>query len=262
MSTIDVLWLAYLNRNIDDAGSDNTINLTINVDGEDVLDRNFGSNFGDGEAYLNGGSQLDTPFDSATLTNSSVRIGVRGDDAWAPGDILVFGHSLAEFQSGVAVPLAIETGLTDFLSTDPSEGPLTVPLRRVDPGTSNTVIRRVLLLVHTQWSGGDCFREGTPARTAPSNSRFSPGRTSFCAKRSTTPPSPTSRGARRTGTSWTRSCRSPAARCRRAAGSCSASSATTRGSRSCCSSSGWTPPADGRTRWCPWSRDRSGGRGG
>jgi hypothetical protein len=46
----------------------------------------------------------------------------------------------------------METGLTDFLSTDPSEGPLTVPLRRVDPGTSNTVIRRVLLLVHTQWA--------------------------------------------------------------------------------------------------------------
>ncbi len=47
----------------------------------------------------------------------------------------------------------METGLTDFLSTDPSEGPLTVPLWRVDPGTSNTVIRRVLLLVHTQWGG-------------------------------------------------------------------------------------------------------------
>jgi hypothetical protein len=160
MSTIDVLWLAHLNRNTEDAGSDSTINLTINVDGEDVLDRDYGSNVGDGEAYLNGGSQLDTPFDSAALTNSSVRIGVRGDDAWSPGDVLVLGHSLAEFQSGVAVPLAMETGLTDFLSTDPSEGPLTIPLRRVDPGTSSTVIRRVLLLVHTQWSGGGLFPGG------------------------------------------------------------------------------------------------------
>ena len=97
---------------------------------------------------------MEPPFESGALTNSSVRIGVRDDDAWAPGDILVFGQSTAEFQSGVAVPLVMETGLTDFLSTDPSEGPLTVPLRRVDPGTSNTVIRRVLLLVDTQWSGG------------------------------------------------------------------------------------------------------------
>ena len=29
-----------------------------------------------------------------------------------------------------------------------------------------------------------------------------------------------------------------------------------------CSSSGWTPPAGGRTRSCAWSRDRSGGPGG
>jgi hypothetical protein len=155
MSTIDVLWLAHLNRNTDDAGSDSTINLTINVDGEDVLDRNFGSNVGDGEAYLNGGNQLEAPFDSAALTNSSVRIGVRDDDAWAPGDVLLFGHSMAPFNSGVAVPLAMETGLTEWLSTDPSEGALTVPLRRVDPGDSNTLLRRVLLLVYTQWGTSD-----------------------------------------------------------------------------------------------------------
>lgn len=152
MSTINVLWLAHLNRNIEDAGSDSTINLTINIDGEDVLDRDYGSSVSDGEAWLNGGRVLSTPFDSAALTNSSVRIGVRDDDAWAPEDILVFGHSLLEFQSDVAVPLVMETGLSGFLSTDPSEGALTLPLRRVDPGTSDTVIRRVLLLVHTQWA--------------------------------------------------------------------------------------------------------------
>jgi hypothetical protein len=158
MSTIDVLWLAYLNRDIDDSGTDDSVNLTINVDGEDVLDRSFGSNSGDSEAYLNTVPQLDPPFDSATLTDSSVRIGVRGDDAWGAGDIMVFGHSLAATE--VAVPLAFETGLTDFMSTDPSEGPLTIPLRRVDPGNANTVIRRVLLLVHTQWSGGGLFPGG------------------------------------------------------------------------------------------------------
>ena len=155
MSTIDVLWLAHLNRNTENAGSDSTINLTINVDGEDIVDRDFGSNVGDGEAYLNGWDQLDPPFDSAVLTNSSVRIGVRGDDAWGPGEVLVFGQSLAEPGSGVAVPLVVESGLTDVLSTDPSEGPLTVPLRRVEQGTSSTVIRRVLLLVYTQWSTED-----------------------------------------------------------------------------------------------------------
>ena len=71
MSTIDVLWLAHLNRNIEDAGSDSTINLTINVDGEDVFDRDFGADIGDGEAFTNVLSELETPFDSAALTNSS-----------------------------------------------------------------------------------------------------------------------------------------------------------------------------------------------
>jgi hypothetical protein len=152
MSNIEILWLAHLNRDAGDAGSDSTINLTVNVDGDDVLDKDFGSNVGDGEAYLNGGSELDAPFETAGLTNSSIRLGVRGDDAWAPSDVLLFGHSLAEFQSGVAVPLAMETGLTERLSTDPSEGPLTVPLRRVGAGSSSIEIRRVLLLVHTQWA--------------------------------------------------------------------------------------------------------------
>jgi hypothetical protein len=151
MPTIDILWLAHLNRNAANAGSDSTVNLTINVDGEDVHDGDdtHRHNVGDGEAWLDGGRRLDTPFDSSLLTNSSVRVGGRGDDAWGPGDVLVFGHSLAEFQSGVAVPLAMESGLTAFLSTDPSEGPLTLPLRLVRPGTSSTVIRRVLLLVRT-----------------------------------------------------------------------------------------------------------------
>lgn len=155
MSTIDVLWLSHLNRNVEDAGSDDPINLTIDIDGEDVHDRDYGSNVGAGEAYLNGGSQIDTPFESTALTDSSIRVGVRGDDAWAPGDVFVFGHSMAEFSGGVAVPLAMETGLTGWMSTDPSEGSLTVPLRRIEPGDSATVIRRVLLLVHTQWSTSD-----------------------------------------------------------------------------------------------------------
>lgn len=158
MATIDVLWLAYLNRDVDDSGTDDSVNVTINVDGEDIVDRSFGSDSGDGEAYLNTTPQLDPPFDSATLTDSSVRIGARGDDAWGPGDIFVFGHSLAA--QDVAVPLAFETALTDFMSTDPAEGPLTIPLRRVGTGNANTVIQRVLLLVHTQWSGGGVIPGG------------------------------------------------------------------------------------------------------
>jgi hypothetical protein len=165
MPTIDVVWLAYLNRDIDDSGTDDSVNLTLNVDGDDVVDRSFGSNAGDSDAYLNTTPQLDPPFDSATLTDSSIRIGVRGSDAWGPSDVLVFGHSLAA--TDVAVPLAFAAGLTQFISTDPSEGPLTIPLRRVEPGDASTVIRRVLLLVHTQWSGGGVIPGGSSGTDSP-----------------------------------------------------------------------------------------------
>ncbi len=69
MSTIDFLWLAHLNRNIDDAGSDSTINLTINTNGDDILDTDFEFNVGDGEADVQPGPQLEAPFDSTGLTN-------------------------------------------------------------------------------------------------------------------------------------------------------------------------------------------------
>lgn len=164
MSTIDVLWLAILNRNADDAGSDSTINLTVNIDGDDVHDHNYHNGAGDGEASLDGGG-VDAPFDTTALNDSSIRIGVRDDDAWAPSDVLVFGQSHGDFNAGVAIPLAMESDITEWLSTDVSEGPLTVPLRRVIPGDSTTVIQRVLLLTHTQWSAWTVFSPFSSAET-------------------------------------------------------------------------------------------------
>ena len=47
----------------------------------------------------------------------------------------------------------MESDLTDLLSTDWSEGKLTMPIRLVSPGGSSTLIRRVVLLVDTVWEG-------------------------------------------------------------------------------------------------------------
>jgi len=63
--------------------------------------------------------------------------------------VLLFGIA----ESG-AEPIAMETDVEHWLSTDSEEGKLTMPVRLVDPGTSITVIRRVLLLVYTE-SGTD-----------------------------------------------------------------------------------------------------------
>jgi hypothetical protein len=84
-------------------------------------------------------------FDLESLTNSSVRIGNRGDDAWAPEHILLFGESL---ERGT-VPIAMETDLTHWLSSDANEGALTLPLRLVGRLGFDTKIHRLLLLVRT-----------------------------------------------------------------------------------------------------------------
>lgn len=171
MPTIDKLFLATLTRKKNNAGTDAAnLNLTINIDGEDTADIDFGflsssgwfSNIGPGEDWLgegqgaiaggthqSPGEPLPVPFDSNQLTNSSIRVGIRSDDAWSPEHILVLGHSERR-----TLALAMETDISKWLSTDASEGKLTMPLRLVRAGTSSTVIRRIMMLVYTG-SGSD-----------------------------------------------------------------------------------------------------------
>jgi hypothetical protein len=143
MAVIDHLWFAALTRNIGDAGTDNLLNLTINIDGVDVVDSNVAWMLDQGEAYFLGNARF-APFDTAALTNSSIRLGIRGDDAWAPQHVFLFGHA-----PRTLLPLAIETDLDATLSADTDEGHLSMPLRLVTAGNSTTAIRRVLLLVDT-----------------------------------------------------------------------------------------------------------------
>lgn len=144
MPELPFLTLAALTRDLNDAGSPDRLNVTINVDGIDVVVADFVADHPDAQGYLRRAEAV-VSFDSDTLTNSSVRIGNRGDDAWAPQHILLFGHTTRES----VVPIAMETDLTEWLSSDASEGALTVPLRLVGHGGSDTLIHRLLLLVRT-----------------------------------------------------------------------------------------------------------------
>ena len=146
MAIFDILHLAVLTRNLDNAGTSSTFNLTVNVEADDRLDKDFPADLEQGEAALFGGP---IPiFDSTFMTNSSARLGIRGDDAWSPQDVLLFGLA---FERNELAALAMETDLTDKLSTDDREGKLTMPTRLVGRGGSATLIRRVLLLVDTIW---------------------------------------------------------------------------------------------------------------
>lgn len=182
MSLLKELWLGTLTRNVDDGGTDaGALNLVVNVDGDDVVNEDlpfinpdgplaggFGMDdaserwLGDGQGALTGriqgetllGFPLANPFDSDLLTNSSVRIGIRSDDAWSPRDILLFGAGQDDVKSPW-VPLAYAANVERWLSTDASEGLLTMPLRRVAHGTATTTIRRVVWLTFTPRSEAD-----------------------------------------------------------------------------------------------------------
>ena len=144
MPELPFLTLAALTRDIDDAGSPDRLNVTINVNGIDVAVADFVAERSDAQGYLRRAEAV-VSFDSDTLTNSSVRIGNRGDDAWAPQHILLFGHTTRES----VVPIAMETDLTEWLSSDAGEGAFTIPLRLVGHGGSDTLLHRLLLLVRT-----------------------------------------------------------------------------------------------------------------
>lgn len=151
MPVFEHLYLAVLTQNKDDAGTSETLNLTVNIDGEDVLDRDFAGDLDDGAAYLFTSGQDLIQFESAGVTNSSIRLGIRGDDAWAPQHALLFGRIQADFSPGRIVALAVETDLTRWMSADSSEGRLTIPLRLVSTGGGASLIRRVLLVINTLW---------------------------------------------------------------------------------------------------------------
>jgi hypothetical protein len=157
LAIIDEVFLAILTRNTEDAGTESTLHLNININGSDVVDHDlwfeagpFG-NIGGQKERANAGIGIPiggiTPFESNGMTNSSVQVGIRGDDAWAPRHLFLIGR---EATSHRYFPLAIETDLNLWLSTDTSEGDLTTPIRLVRSDT-NGMIRRALLLIQTAW---------------------------------------------------------------------------------------------------------------
>ena len=62
-----------------------------------------------------------------------MRIGIRGDDAWRPRMITAWCD---RFTSGAIVPLGYDEEMEVVLSTDLSEGRISLPLRQVTPGTT------------------------------------------------------------------------------------------------------------------------------
>src|SRR3954454_9517126 len=121
MPVFENLFLAVLTKNENDAGSSSTLNVTVDIDGQDLLDQDYGCDVDDGEAGLLGGGTLATPLDRTGITNSSFRVGIRAHDAFGPHHVLLCGQTQPDFRPGRTAGLAIEIEVSRWLSTDTSE---------------------------------------------------------------------------------------------------------------------------------------------
>jgi len=137
-------------RNAPDSGTDSQIVLTVNQNGSDRLNHTFPDTPQEdqerGQANLYEVNVAGNNIIPEDLNNSSIRIGIRGDDLWRPEHLVVWGERLS---GGAIIPLVVETDLTVRLSTDADKGNLSFPLRRVASGAADMPMRRLLMLMTT-----------------------------------------------------------------------------------------------------------------
>jgi len=138
------LWAGMLTRYTVRSGTRDPIVLIVNENGIDRLHYTFpGDYHHKAELYeVNVAANNIIP---ENLNNSSIRVGIRGEDLWRPEHFVVWGE---RFTGGAIIPLAIETGLIG-ISADASEGNLSFPLRLVGLGNEDMPINRLLMLMTT-----------------------------------------------------------------------------------------------------------------
>jgi hypothetical protein len=145
MSHLRRLWAGMLTRNVEDAGTDSRIALT--VEGTQLTFPDTAQEDQErGRANLYEVAVQNHNIIPENLSNSSIRAVILGSDAWRPEHFVVWGE---RFTGGAIVPLAIETGISAQLSTDSSEGNAALPLRLVGTGSRSMNINRLLLMMTT-----------------------------------------------------------------------------------------------------------------
>jgi hypothetical protein len=75
------------------------------------------------------------------LTDSSIRLFIQGSDFWQPEHVLIWGQESADRP---VTPLAMEVNIRRGLSTDQSEGNVSLGLRRISVLRPSTVLRQLL----------------------------------------------------------------------------------------------------------------------
>jgi uncharacterized protein YcgI (DUF1989 family) len=93
MANVEKLSLVALTRSTSNAGSGDVLNVTIDIDGNDVVDENFWQERETGQGSFDEAEHTINNLETTHLTNSSIRLGTRGDDAWRPQHVMLLGRN-------------------------------------------------------------------------------------------------------------------------------------------------------------------------
>jgi hypothetical protein len=136
-------------------GTDSKISLSINAGGVELLNQVFP----DSEQIDQDSEQANLyefnverrRIEPSLLTNSSVRLQILGGDPWTPEHFFAWGEMSPRtaLDNPALFPLVIETNIPQVLSTEPSEGVASIPLRLVAKGGNSMRINRLLILLTT-----------------------------------------------------------------------------------------------------------------
>jgi len=151
MSHFERVWLGMLTRSTKYSGTNSRIVLIVNEDGHESLHHTFPDTSQDdqeqGEANLYELDVATQTIEPQNLGNSSVRVGIRGADMWKPEHVVLWGEQLT---GGAILPVGIETDIETSLSTDQTEGNISIPVRSLALGTDRMRINRLLMLMSTK----------------------------------------------------------------------------------------------------------------
>jgi hypothetical protein len=173
MPRLGHLWLGTVTAGNRNAGTDSSIVLIVSVGGDrvDNVHHTFGDTAQDdlerdqANIYEVKQDEIDTvngfvpaTVDTDSLNASSIRLAIRGGDAWTPKSVFVWGREQRD--AGEVVPLALIINLRRSvlvggvlanvtLSTDSDEGPVSFGIPRVAPGGSAMPIRGLIVAMIT-----------------------------------------------------------------------------------------------------------------
>lgn len=173
MSQLGHLWLGTVTAGGRNSGTDNRIVLIVNVGGDrtDNVHHTFGDTAQDdlerdqANIYEVTQDDIDTvtgfvpgTVDTDSLNTSSIRLAIRGNDAWTPKSVFVWGREQRE--EGQVIPLGLVINLRRSifisgvlanvtLSTDTDEGPTSFLIPQVTRGGASMLIRSLLVAMVT-----------------------------------------------------------------------------------------------------------------